>query len=79
MSTKDFTMIASGFADAEAIYKDSPAGMAALRDAQHKISEAIAATHPRFNRGLFEIACFPRMDAALRDEILQKLYGKAGA
>jgi len=79
MSTKDFKMIASGFADAEAIYKDSPAGMAALQDAQRKISAEIAATHPRFNGGLFTAACFPLAEAVTKERIMEKLWGKAGA
>ena len=75
MTTKDFKMIASGFADAEAIYKDSPAGMAALQDAQRKISAEIAATHPRFNGGLFTAACFPIATAVMKERIISSLWG----
>lgn len=79
MTQKDFILIASGFADSEAIYKDSPAAMAALFDTQYFIANEIAASHPRFNRALFDKASFPLTSAAKEDRIRENLWGKAGA
>lgn len=59
MSTKDYIQVASVFADTETVYHDSPAGMAALFDAQRKISTIFAADNPRFKASVFKTACFP--------------------
>jgi hypothetical protein len=84
MTKKDFTLIASAFAAAEAAILNPNSlgvpgpGMAALQIAQSRISGEIAATHPHFKQSVFLAACFPISSEAQANRIREKLWG-AGA
>jgi hypothetical protein len=75
MTKRDFEFIASILADGETLIAENENITATeLRNfLRAKFENQLAATHPRFNRGRFEVAASPIAAKELKDRILGSL------
>lgn len=72
MTRKDFELIASTLAYCES-HCDDDKETAMVEWIVEKFADALAAGHPRFNRGRFEVYALPIKHAELRRRIVEKL------
>lgn len=66
MTKRDLELVADAVASIEEAYPDAALAVTVA------LANRIERDHPRFKRGLFEIACLPHRNAALKAAILAK-------